>query len=386
MKNVKFTIGILFFFMLIVPGYALVVRSGGEVEVAVDEVVDDDLIVFAQTVDINGTVSGDVYAFAQSVAVNGEIGGSLFTGAGTITVAAKKVKTVWAAAGNVSVCGDVEKNVILLGGALLICEDTRIGKDLRAYGGKFTVEGAIDGTIEGSVGSFVMAGRSGQITINADETTIKAGARISGDLIVRSAEQPTIEEGATIIGETTVERPEKRKAEPFFLALAPMVAFFVTFVKIVMFIAKIIVGIILIAFSKTFVRRMMDTLIQKPWHSLGWGFLGLIVIPVAAVILFVILIGYPIAIFGVYVYTALVYLSSIFVGLVIGEKVIQLFKKEGEISLYLSFIVGIIVLYVLGLIPVLGCIIKIFVVLFGAGMLLLGGRNMIKSMKEKKLV
>jgi len=386
MKDTKWLISLLLILACVTPSYALVVRSGDEVEVAEDEVIDDDLIVFAQTIDINGAVSGDVYAFAQSVTVSGEIGGSLFSGAATITVDAKKVKTVWAAAGKVNICGDVENNVILVGGSLFICEDTRIGKDLRAYGGKFTVEGEIDGTIEGGVGSFVMAGRSGHIIINADETTIRSGARISGDLIVRSAEEPTIEEGATITGETTVERPDERKAAPFFFALAPMVAFFITFVKIVMFIAKIIVGILLIAIFKPCVRRIMDTFIHKPWHSLGWGFLGLIVIPVAAVILFATMIGYPIAIFGVYIYTILFYLSSIFVGLVIGEKVIQLFKKEGEISLYLSFIVGLIVLVVLGLIPVLGFIIKIFILLFGAGMLLLGGWNLIKDMRQKKLI
>ena len=33
------------------------------------------------------------------------------------------------------------------------------------------------------------------------------------------------------------------------------------------------------------------------------------------------------------------------VALVLGEKIIQLFKKKGKISLYLSFIVGIVILF-----------------------------------------
>jgi hypothetical protein len=130
----------------------------------------------------------------------------------------------------------------------------------------------------------------------------------------------------------------------------------------------------------------MDTFISKPWLSLGWGFLGFIVIPVAVMILFAVLIGFPIAVFGTYVYTILIYFSSIFVAFVVGEKIIQLFKKEGEISLYVSFIIGIIVLFVLGLIPVLGFIINILVLLFGMGMLLLGSWNLLKEMREKKLI
>jgi len=35
---------------------------------------------------------------------------------------------------------------------------------------------------------------------------------------------------------------------------------------------------------------------------------------------------------------------------------------------------------------VLGFIIKIFILLFGAGMLLLGGWNLIKDMRQKKLI
>ncbi len=385
MKNVKLTICILFFLMLIVPGYALVLKSGDAVVIAPDESIDDDVVAFCQSLEINGNVSGDVIAFAQNVTINGDVGGTIFAGAATITINSQRAKTIWAAGANIDISANVDRNVILAGGSLLVGKDARIGRELKVYGGKCTVEGRITDFIMGGVGKFEMAGTSRDIKINADEATIKSGARISGDLIVRSEKEPTIEEGATITGETTFEKPEpKEKAAAF--AFAPLLAFFISFVKIVMCIAKIVVGIVLIACSKTFVRRIMDTLIHKPWHALGWGFLGLIVIPVAAVILFVILIGFPIAIFGVYIYTILIYLSSIFVGLVIGEKVIQLFRKEGDISLYLSFIVGIIVLFILGLIPVLGFIIKIFTVLFGSGMLLLGGRNMIKSMREKKLI
>jgi hypothetical protein len=82
----------------------------------------------------------------------------------------------------------------------------------------------------------------------------------------------------------------------------------------------------------------------------------------------------------------LLYTASIFVGLVVGEKILQLFKKEGAISLYLSFIVGYVILRILGLIPILGFIIRIFVLLFGAGALLLGGWHLMKEMKAKKLI
>jgi cytoskeletal protein CcmA (bactofilin family) len=385
MKSFRWLLGTLLIVLLIAPGYAIMVRKGDEIEIKEDEVIDDDLVAFGQNVTINGEVYGDVYAFAQEVNIKGSVYGSIFSGGATVTVDAERANTIWAAGGNVKVLGAANKNVILFGGKLNVGEDASIGKDLRIYGGQCTVNGSINGTLKGGVGSFVMGGKSGDIKIKADEIKIKSSARISGDLTVKGKDAPIVEEGAIITGETKIQKPSEKK-EAFFLTFAPVIACFITFLRIVCFVAKIIVGLILIALFKSFVRRIMDTLIIKPWKSLGWGFLVLIVIPVAVVILFIVMIGFPFAVFGIYLYSILFYLSSIFISLVVGEKVIQLFKKKGEISLYLSLIVGIVVVYVLGLIPILGIIIKIFVLLFGAGALLLGCWNLMREMREKKLL
>lgn len=382
MKRFTWMSCLLFIVLLAAPGYALVVRSGQTIEI--DEIIDDDLIIFAQEVDIKGKVNGDVYAFAQEVSISGEIEGSIFTGASSIVIDVDHAKTVWAAGGNINIKGNIYKNVIIAGGDLCVHEGANIGKDVIAYGGKFTVDGDIDGRIKGGVGTFLMAGKSGDIEMNAGETKIASGAYISGNLILESGEEPIIEEGAIITGETRLETREE-EGEAFF-ALAPFFAFMITFIKIILLIAKIIVGIIIIALFKKYTRRIMDTLIKAPWKCLGWGFLALIVLPVATTILFSMLIGFPLAIFGSYVYSILFYLSSIFVALVVGEKIIQLFKKEGEISLYPSFIVGLLVLLVLGWIPILGFIIKLFVVLFGAGMLCIGTWEVLREMKRKKII
>ena len=331
MNRIKWIITFLSIVLLVTPGYSLVVRSGQSIEVAENEIIDDDLIVFAKTVNITGKVTGDLWAFAQNVYLCGEVGGSIFSGAASVDIDVKKVKTVWAAGGNIKVSGLVEKNVILFGGTLLLDNNATVGKDLGVYGSELNVKGKVGGTIKGGIGDFVMEGQSGDVDIKADEVKIKSGANITGDLIVRSKKEPVIEEGAKITGETRLERKEDEE-EKFFLALAPFFAFMITIAKIIMFIAKIIVGIIIIALFKKYTRRIMDTLIKAPWKSLGLGFLGIIVIPVVVVILFCILIGYPLAIFGIYVLTILCYLSSVFVGLVIGEKIIQLFKKPARSS------------------------------------------------------
>ena len=366
------------------PGSALTVRAGNNIVIAAEETIDDDVIATGQSVSVQGIVTGDLIAFASDVQVTGTVGGTIIAGAGTVDIDVIGAKSVWIGAGQAKLSGTIDKNAVLAGGNLVFSDDGFVGKDLIAYGGKFSVHGSVDGSIDGSVGEFTMTGSSGEVDISAEEAYVEKTARIAGDLIIRSETEPSVDEGAYVGGDiqfTKVEEEEK----PLF-ALAPLIAFFITIIKFVVFIAKILVGLVLISISRIYVRRLMDTLIQKPWHSLGWGFIGVIAIPVLIVFLFAILIGYPFAVFGIYVYTILFFLSSIMVGTVLGERIIKLFKKKGDVSMYVSLILGLVVLGVIDFIPVLNILVRIFVVLFGVGMVLIGTWGLLKDLRKGKMV
>jgi hypothetical protein len=59
------------------PAHAADIRTGERVVIAADEVIDDDLIVSAQFVEVNGTVTGDVVATGTVVVINGAVEGSV---------------------------------------------------------------------------------------------------------------------------------------------------------------------------------------------------------------------------------------------------------------------------------------------------------------------
>lgn len=367
------------------PVFALTIRSGNNVMIEAGETIDDDVIIVGQSASVQGIVTGDLMAFASDVTVTGTVGGTIIAGAGTVDIDVVGAQSVWIGAGQARLSGNIDKNAVLAGGNLVFGEEGIIGKDLIAYGGKFNVHGSVQGTVKGSVGEFLMNGSSGAVSINAEQASIQSGARVSGDVIIRSETEPFIAEDAVIGGDvqfTQIKDEEKKSA----FALAPVIAFFITIIKFAVFIAKILVGIVLISISRTYVRRIMNTLTQKPWHSLGWGFIGVIVIPIAIVFLLAILIGYPFAVFGIYVYTILFFLSTIMVGLVLGEQIIRLFKKTGDISMYVSLVLGLVILGIIDFIPVLNFLVKIFVVLFGAGMVLIGTWNLFKDLRTKELI
>ena len=366
------------------PGFALTIRAGSNIVIAAEETIDDDVIATGQSVSVQGIVTGDLIAFASDVQVSGTVGGTIIAGAGNVDIDVIGAKSVWVGAGQVKLSGTVDKNAVLAGGNLVFSDDGFVGKDLVAYGGKFSVHGSVDGSIKGGVGEFTLTGSSGEVDISAEEAYVEGTAQIAGDMIIRSETEPSIDENAYVGGDVRFTKVEEEEKQLF--ALAPAIAFFITIIKFVVFIAKILVGLVLISISRIYVRRVMDTLIKKPWHSLGWGFIGVIAIPVLIVFLLAIMIGYPFAVFGIYMYTILFFLSSIMVGLVLGELIIKLFKKQGDVSMYVSLILGLVILGVIDFIPVLNILVKIFVVLFGVGMVLIGTWTLLKDLRKGKMI
>ncbi|HID32171.1 MAG TPA: hypothetical protein EYP24_02200 [bacterium (Candidatus Stahlbacteria)] len=365
-------------------GQGMVVKRGNRIVVGRDVEIDDDLLVFARSIDIKGMVNGNLYLFAQDVKVSGEIEGSIHSFAASADFDAVRVRSIIVFGGSVSVSGDVENNLLIFGGDAIISDETTVGKDLKIFSGRATMSGDVTGTFRFRGGQLVMSGKSGKVVADCDEMKIQAPARI-GDLIIRSKKKPLIEPGAEITGEMRLGRPEEVKGK-FFYALAPIIATIIGIIKIVVIIAKVLVGIILIAVVKNYVRRVMNPLIIKPWHSLGLGFLGLVVIPVAVAILSIILVGFPFGVLGLYLYTILLYLAPIFVSLVIGELVMKFFRREGEINLFLAFIVGFVILFVIGLIPIIGLLVRIATLLFGAGAILFGSWELIREARSKALI
>ncbi|MBN2620705.1 hypothetical protein JXB22_06390 [candidate division WOR-3 bacterium] len=370
-------------------GNALVVRSDDKgTTIAEDEVINDDVFLFGEKISIKGTINGDVVAFGSNITIDGAVDGTILAGGSNVTVNAVKVRSIWAGGSDVVVGAGVQNNVVIFGGNMTVTEDAVIGQDLKGFGGIFEVHGDIGGTVNGGAGTFLFSGTSDDCAISADNITIRKTAHIYGDLTVKSEKPADIEPGAIIIGEIVYKKTgtdEDRDGRDAF-AIAPVLAFLVTLWKIIGFIAKLIVGIVIIAVFQRFMRRAMNSLISKPWISLLVGFLTLIILPIAIFIVLMLIIGFPFAAFGLFVYVALWYLAAVFISCIVGEKVIQLFKKEGAISLFLSFIVGFVIITILGLIPLFGFVLKLGVLLFGIGMILIALWELLKDMRSKELL
>ncbi|MGQ9664289.1 MAG: hypothetical protein ACUVUH_03030 [bacterium] len=363
MGTPKFILAIFLILFLTIPGVSLVLRTGKDILVAPEEIIDDDLVAMGRTVKIQGIVNGDLFAFAQEVIIENTVNGSIYTGGADININTKKCRSIWALCGSLKADANIENNLLFFGGQLKTHNTNIVKKDMIVFGGEININGEVQGQVKGNAGKIKLNGKIKSVDIVAEKIYVNSDATVMEDFKAKSKNEPVIDANAKILGNTEFKKIEN-KTHRSKNGIAG-------FLKTIFFISKLVIGIILIAIFKPYIKKTNQILQDSTWKSLGFGFLTIIVIPIVSVLTLATIIGIPVAIFGVFVFLSLAYISGIIFSAGLGEWIIKLIKKESIPSPILSFLVGFILITLICLIPYLGFIFRILILFFGTGMIIL---------------
>jgi cytoskeletal protein CcmA (bactofilin family) len=295
--------------LAVLPGTAAAeTRSGGSVVVGANETVDDDLDVFAGSIVVRGTVTGDLNAFGGSVRVVGTVEGNVSATAGTVTVA----------------------------------RNGTVGGSLDAAAETVTVDGRVDGDV------------------SAGAQTLRLGpsASVGGD-VTYSGELDRAD-GATVAG--TVSQGDVdggADAAP----VLPGLLFGVYFLLV-----NAVLGVVLLAAFPAFSRAVADRGIDAPLKSGGVGLAALVGIPVVLIALVITIVGIPFTLLGVPIFLAFAWIGAIYGRYAIGTWLVD---RLGRASRWLAFFSGLLVVFVLTLLPVVGGLVELLVIVYGVGALTL---------------
>lgn len=314
------------FTIVLVPGTAAAEsRAGDSVVVGPDEVVRDDLEVYGGSVVVHGTVDGDLRAFAGNVLIDGEVTGDVETAAGNVHVTGRVGGTVKASAGSVE-----------------IGPDATIGGDLEAAAGSVAVNGAVDGTVR-AAGELISLGPA---------------ATIGGDLVhdggLRRAD------GASVGG--SVRMATDPVSDPPLGGAIPAIPSW-TF-GLYGFFANLLLGIFLLAVFPAFSARVAHRGLVNPVTTGGIGLLLLVGAPILLLLVAVTIIGIPLALLGVLVYLALLWIGGVYGRYVVGAWLLTLLEREGR---WAGLLLGLVVVGLVVRIPLLGTMFEILIFLLGLG-------------------
>ena len=324
-----------------------------------------DVYLVGDTVTIDYVIDGNLFVLANQVTINSQVGGDAFICANTVTVGEQGYiySNLFTFSQNVNIDGVVydlyasSKNTTIHG---YVYRDIHLGSD------SVTILGTVgrDAHIDCSTLNFTDA--------SVENSTSQQGT-INGNLNYSSKTNASIPENA-VVGETTFEQQESVDENIVQEKVINLITFIVTVIA---------VWLLCLWLAPKFLKKSTSLLTtKKVLPIVGFGVLS----PIVAIFLVVIFLILGItSILGFLLFMTLFILiaisTSIFT-ITLNNIICDKLKIEKTIAVFGMLVATALVLWLIGLIPVIGSILGLVVVILGLGLIV--SNLVIKEKKEIK--
>lgn len=361
-------------------------REGDVVTLKENETINRDFFGAGERVELFGTVNGDVYVAGGMVLIEGTVNGDVLAAGGTVTIAGTVTQNVRVVGGNLMIIGSVGRNVSIAGGNITIANPAKIAGNIVVGGGNVELSAPVSGNVVGGAGNLTISSTiNGDVEVGAGSLRITSNASIAGNLTYSADEKSEIDPAATIGGTVTKKDPAQfvhdlPKEEDINKGFAE--AWF-TF-RLIGFLAALVVMLLLTKLMPNYSKAMGEVVARKSWQSLGVGFAGIVGIPICAILLIITILGAPLGIGMLLVYPIGLYLAKFPVAMWIGIKLGP--KMRQHMGITTQMMIGLVVIYLLSLIPVVGGITNFLTIFFGFGALIIAKYQLFNTLKGKKVL
>lgn len=335
-----------------------------------ESVHEGDYFAAGGSIEISGVVKGDVYVFGSRVMIDGDVEGSVIATGGTITLSGNVSGNVRIAGGQIELDGTILQNVTVMGGNVELSTRARVGKNAVITGGMVNLEGTIGGNLTVTASNARLSGDvGGNVKGYVGQMRLSSRADIHGNFEYSSSSEAFIDNGADIRGQVIYHPSVVR--EVFRGKWTGGVLFGTKMTGLLMnFLFSFVVGLI---FYKLFPKRLKAAvlLIEKnPWKAFWTGILIAILLPIAVLILFVTILGFPIALALVALSLLGFYSGKIFPIFYFSNRFLPKIKmKKDRLA---TFFVGLVLFFLLLQIPFFGSILSLIFTFIGLGALVIG--------------
>lgn len=329
--------------------------AGGEkTTVASETIVDGDYYAQGETVSIHGTINGDLIVAGGTVDLDGTVTGDVLAAGGTLLISGVVHDDVRAAGGQVLIKGSVDGDVVVAGGQVRIEEAATIGQDLLVAGSQVTLLGTVSGDVRAAGESTRLAGAvRGDVRVDGRDIDIDSTAQITGDLIYTSQDKITVPANA-VAGTVTFNEIEREWLARANLGVALAGALFsgaaiaaLVLYELAALVTLVVLAGLLAKFYPVFVLRVRRELSRERGATLAWGLLVGIGGPLVLVALALSIIGLPLAFAGGLALGIASYLTTIFLGAKLGERILRNFARPEGYALTTQVMLGSVIVQIL---------------------------------------
>ena len=375
---------ILLALLILTPSVCLAATFRSEKDNAITTVTQAETLKNAylagNSVNFSGKATQDLFAAGNTISIGGSVGASLMAAGNTITLSAPVGNSARIAGNNLVIQSSVGSDLMAAGNAIALGPNAQVSDDLIAAGNVLDLAGNVNGNALLAGSQININGQiKGDVTIKGSgKVVIGDNAVIGGNLNYEAAEPATIAAGAKIAGTTNFKKVARQTGSKNMMTgkLVGLVTFFSLGALIATFLTLWLLTYI---FPKL-TRRYLEAAMAKPAESIGMGFVYLVVVPVAAIILLVTLIGIPLSILVFGTYGVAVAIAKLFVPVFVGSLLFKWFGKSKEYRIdWLTILIGIVATAIIGAIPFIGGLALLLVFLMAFAQIAINVTSFIKA-------
>ncbi len=363
MKKTRIIIFALLAILITIPiaAKAFAVKTSDSIFIGRDEVVDGNLYAAGKNITIEGVVTGDVIAVGQQITIDGRVDGDVITASTNLRINGQVKGNVRVAANDVTINGQVEKNINIAAVSAVLGSDSITGSDVLIMAESLEARGNILGSLHGILKRLLLSGivnKDLKFKFNSNSklpVTLTDSAQVQGDFIYSHNKDLNINQ-QTVAGEVKYEKTDTKKAWGSILWNLLLGIF-----------SALIVGLLLVTLMKSHLKDLHQKMEEKPGRSILWGLGILVIVPILCFLLMLTIIGIPLALIILAIWLIMVYVAKILTAIYFGNILRKKALKAKKFNPMTDMILGIVVAWLLFMIPVIGPLLVFLAIIFGLG-------------------
>jgi len=319
-------------------------------DILIEEEILNDLSAAGGSIIISENINGDVNIIAKDVVIKGNVSEDIII-----------------IAGNVEISGDVKGDVFIFGGKVLIQESSSIKGDIIVLGGELDYMGSLIGDISAITGKVFLNGYiGGDSTITTQNLSIGDFFGLSKDSSFSYFSPEKVEEPEEFKDQFMYNRTKKWSDNG--IVESSLTTFF-GFLSLFRFVTTILLMYLLIYLFKSFSENTVKYGTKKWIQAFLIGVITTIAIPAISIILMVSLIGFPLGIILLTIFSIIVIIRIAVASMIIGGWIRKINNRldNNRHATFLYSVIGLGVLSIIKYIPYIGESVFVFVYIIAIG-------------------
>lgn len=357
MKKLIITLSISLAFQGFAMAQGSTYKSGEYVRISSADSIQTQLLATGEAVEMFGWLGNDLFSAAEILSIDGAITDDALVAGRRITVRGTIGDLLMGAADSFLIDGEIDGDIFIAGREVRITENARILGNAYIAASSLNIDG-------GNI--------NGQLTAVANSMNINGIINNKADLYGRNftfGPNYHAEYGTDITSNREIHRENLGDIPANLnITVSESEIWRVILFKVGLYISLLITGLVLIRIFEKNAVDLFRFSTERLWKNTGIGFLAFLAVPLAAFILFILVVTIPLSLILILLYGLALLTGYLLVAMILGVMSILYFRDEANASTYYwGLALGIIYIAIMVNLPFIGWLFHALLLFFGLG-------------------